>query len=515
MKLNSTQSSEKLIALGVCVFSFACLIPIIIHRGLWQGQEIWILEAIKSVHRSFHLAPRLGGNLIFDHNPVSILLFSIIPGDNIIFFRILPLVLGLILASAVFVYCRLLWDMWAGFGAGLITASSFGFLVAYSSMNMEVIPCTFAALSFMIFSLAYLRSLSDKWYVSSYVLAAIAFVTGGWIPLSFVFFGIVILILFDLSLERFFEIRALKGFVFFIGAWIAFYIIFRFAGGASFVSRALSNGSDLGFFASLWIFIKATLPWLPLLIPAWVYEIDPEGDGAWKSLLPAKIGFGLTFLILWLSKLTEPGYAIFAVPFMGILIGYWVSSKMKGFFPKIKTWAIIFSGMIIFVAGLFSIINLEWSMIAYKGISLAALIILGGLIMWFVRKDRLSLAVAIEIAVVFVVIISCSVILFPYKEKNNPLEYMSSIALSDKAYLVFEDDLHMRGYLAHAGAKPPILVDKKFRPLGDDYSLAVSAQDMDELVDGLEDRMNVEVKSSFESDRNYALLTVSPKNAGD
>lgn len=502
-----------MILIGVCAVCLVCMVPLILNHGLWHGQEIWLLEVIRELHGGFSLVPELNGQILSDQNPVNIILLSLIPGDNILFFRFVAILLGLIVVGSVFIFCLVLWNVWTALWSSLFTATSYGFLITYSSLNVSAIPCTCSIVALMMFFAAYLKGVRPVWYIPSYIMVCLATITGGWTMLAFVVFSVIFLILIDLAPGRFFDIMPITGVFILCVILLGFYLVYRIAGGSSFVSGALSHGPDMGFFKSSWALIKFGLPWFPLVIPAWAYEIKPDEDMAWKKLLPSKIALVVSLAILWFSQHCEPGYAVLAVPFIGILIGYWVATGLKGVsrILKFKRWAVISAGLIILVAGVIAIIctDTDSSLYIKQGIAIGVLGSIAICLAWLIHRNRLALAVFLEVLSVIVVCWTYSFIMLPARDVvYNPEQYIKEI--SDLPLLVFEDDMYMRGYLGYVGASPAI-VSRDVVPFGNSFYLAVSTKDINNLIKELTGRMDIEVKSSFKSNRVYALLAATSK----
>lgn len=502
-----------MILIGVCAACLVCMVPLILNHGLWQGQEIWLLEVIRELHGVFSLVPKLNGQILFDQNPVNIILLSLIPGDSILVFRFVAILLGLIVVVSVYIFCLVLWNAWTALWSALFTATSYGFLITYSSLNVSAIPCTCSIIALMMFFTAYLKVVRPVWYIPSYIMVCLATITGGWTMLAFVVFSVIFLILIDLAPGRFLDIRPVTGVFILCVVLLGFYLVYRITGGPSFVSGALSHGPDMGFWMSVWMLIKFGLPWFPLVIPAWAYEIKPDEDSAWKKLLPSKVALVVSFAILWFSQHCEPGYAVLAVPFIGILIGYWVATGLKDVsrILKVKRLAVISACLIILAAGVITIIctDTDSSLYIKQGIAIGVLGSIAICLAWLIHRNRLALAVFLEVLAVIVVCWTYSFIMLPAKDVvYNPEQYIKEI--SGLPLLVFEDDMYMRGYLGYVGASPAI-VSRDVVPFGNSFYLAVSTKDLGDLIKELKGRMDIEVKSSFKSNRVYALLAVTSK----
>lgn len=496
---------------GVCLFGLVFLAPFVLGH-IPEDYEVWILQAIREAQASLHLVPFLNSHPISEVNPLNVLVLSLIPSGDIIFFRLISVILALFVSAVVFVFCSRLWNLKTALFATLTSITSMGFILTYTSLSGVVIPASLGISSYLIFCLAYLNDKKGSWYVFAYLLASLAVISGGWIMLAFFAFSVIFLILLDLSPAKFTAIRAVSGIVMLVVFLLVFYLTFRIAGGTSFVSHSLSPGSDLGFFASIALFGKYNLPWLPLIVPAWIYTARPEDQDAWRKLLPIKIAFVMSLACLWLSRHCLGGYAVLGVPFGAILVGYWLGTGMKSF-PRFKSLpysAVLLAGAIALAT---MIVVLGVPMFRAGSVGWIEVYILlgaaGALIAFFllIKRGLLYWALAISILVMLGSSWAYSFVYSPHRLEAR-IEAIQKMAIHTPL-VVFEDDLVMRGYLGYIG-KQPVLVSRDIVPLGVQAYLAVTTDDPDDLIETLNSRMEATLEDSFEDRKVYTLLKLSP-----
>ena len=494
---------------GVCLAAVFLTIPFILLSQP-TSQEFWIVEAMREMRQHFQLVPRLNGMELPGQNPIQIMLLSCLPA-SIALGRLVMIVLGLILAASLYLYSHLLWGWRAGVCAVLFTVSSIGFLQGFSLLNTAALPCAFFIWGYLIFSLAYLKGWSRNWYLLAYVCVLAAMLLGG-LELVVLFVGaVILLILFDLSPQRFSRIRPVIGLGALIGTAFIFYVTYRISGGSSYVGGILWPGGHLGLFKALAFVFHATLPWLPLLVPAWIFTARPEEWEDWRTLLPAKIALILVVVLLWFSGQGIGGYAFLAAPPAGLLIGYWaggglrVATRLK----IVRRIAFLCTALILLVL---PIVDLGLNPRTVLDLSMVQIILLiatfatVAAMLFMVRGRRHGAAIIAGLLAVCVLAWQA-----PLSERNEgpSADYLESIARY-QPLLVLEDDLVMRGALGFSGVQP-LVVSGAFVPVGGEAYLAVATGKLKRLLKNLQGRMQASAVIKTLRGTTYALIRVAPQ----
>ncbi len=500
-----------LILLGVFFSCLALLVPFLALDVPLAG-EVWVLQAIGELHRDFRLVPTLNGVSLYGPNPLMPVLFSLLPLTGIVALRLVDILFGCLAALAVFSFCTSQWDLRSGIVSALITMTSWGFIASHATLNLTAAPAALAVISFLLFAQVYLKGQGARWYLPSYFLAGLATVLGGWIPLGFFAFSVILLILFDLSPRRILSILAPYGVLLIAVMIMAVLAAYTFAAGWSYAAGFFSFDTEHGILERLWIWIKFHLPWLLLVFPAWAYSGRPQGPGAWRALLAPKTGFGMGLAVVLFSPNLQEGYALLGVPFAGILTGYWAAG---GFLvPQglriVRTAALAATGTIL-VAWAFLRLSVEsirnLSLDLTQGLALLAILIAAALFWWFARKRQAPAVIGLCMVLVFCLSWYAALVMLPARSAG-PVSYARQIS-GFSPLLVYRDDLTMRGYLGYAGARP-IVVSEEVVPVGQTAYLALRTDDLDEAVDTLSRRMDAEVLSTYDRRETYALVRISP-----
>lgn len=503
-----------MILLGVFFSCFALLAPFLSIEIPW-GSEIWLFQSIIELQKSFHLAPSLNGIPFTGPNPMVATVLSLLPLADLLSLRIVSILLGCLVSLGVFIFCASLWDNRSGVFSSFFTMTSWGFIVNSGMISPTVIPAGITILSFLLFAQIYLKDLSSWWYLLSYLLMCIAVVTGGWIPLAFFAFSVIFLILLDLSPKRFLSIRPAYSIVFIGGIIIVLYIAARIFEGPAYAKTLFSYTTEQGLLARIGIWAEYNIPWLVLVIPAWMYGEGPKEAHSWRSLLAPKTGYAMGAAAVLFSKHFQEGYALLGIPFGGIIIGYWMS---KGFLirqslQKLRTMSFIATAGLLILSAL-ALLSMgpiresitEFSLDASQAVVLVGFFAVSALLLWFAKKQYAGAIAILGMISVFCLSWYSALILIP-QNAEKPLAYVRQIS-SFSPMLVFQDDLTMRGYTAYAGA-PAIVVGEKMVPVGDEAYLAVRTKDLKALLKDLSTRMRAEVISSFTGRMTYALIRVS------
>ncbi|HPR50924.1 MAG TPA: hypothetical protein PLU81_04005 [Deltaproteobacteria bacterium] len=499
------------ILLGVILCTFIILIPLALEPAPFS-HEIWLFQTIDEMHAGGHIIPWLNRLPLIGPNPVNILVLSFSPFSDILSLRLISILAGCILTAGVFLFSLSLWDKKSAALSTLLTITSCGFVLTNATLNTAVVPCTLTILAFLLFSLTYLKGLNSWRYLLSYLLISIATITGGWTLLAFFGFSIVLLILLDLSPKKFLEIRMISGILVVAVVLIGVYAAYRIMAGGPVASTIFANDAGSGFLTRIWAFIKYTLPWTILIVPAWIYSEVAGDRTAWRSLLPMKIAFVMGAAILLFSQDFRGGYAIVAVPFGCILVGYWIAHglDLPQKLASLKTISLILTGIIL-IASALAFVSIEpikaLAITTNEAIPIAVFVVAAAIFGWLAKKGRHAALIALYVCTVFILSWSIALVKLPGSTSGtiSAIENMSTYS----PILVYRDDLVMRGYIDYAGIQP-IVVNRGIVPIDESVYLAASTIDLDDLMEELNSRMYTQLVASFKGRQTYALIKLSP-----
>lgn len=493
---------------GVCLLALILFMPFIPFNQA-TPHEVWFLQAIQAMRQGFHLIPRLNGLELAGQNPIQIMLLALLP-DALLLARLVMVVFGMLVVGAVYAYADTLWGRAAGFWSALFTASSLGAVQGFGLLNIAAVPCAFVLWAYLIFTLTYLKGYNRAWYLAAYLCLLPAVLCGGIFPLLLFACAVILLILLDVSPQRFREIKPVFGLVVILGILIVFYLVYRIVGGSAYVSSILWPGGHLGLFKGLALCIYATLPWLPLIIPAWIFTARPDEWDDWRELLPAKIGVLLVVIVLLFSGKSMSGYALLAAPFSSLLIGYWVGqgSRIPPQAESVRRISFMCVGLALLALPIVYLAR-HYETVFMMSLPQAALLVLAFVIviaMLILVKTRR-----------FVPALIASLLAVTTLAWHAPLATMQQVPDSGfitslaqyRPLLVFKDDLVMRGYIAEAGQQP-LVVGREFVPVGSEAYLAVATAKLKGLLKDLQGRMYVTPVRKLKRSETYALIRVVP-----
>jgi hypothetical protein len=473
-----------------------------------QPDEAWLINAAREMAQSFSIIPRLDGFILGNQNPLVIMLYSIAGGDLHVS-RLATIVLGLIMGVSVMMFAGNMWGLKTGVISAVFTVTSLGAITVFGKTNPSALPVMMSAISFMIFSAVYLKGFNKIIYIPAYILAVVSVITGGPVFLFFFLMSGVLLILLDLSPKELIRVKPLTAAILLAGGLIAVYIVFWVTGGRVYTKGAISQGTDVGFFNSLWLVFKNGLPWIPLLIPAWIYSARPTEFIKWRELLPAKIAFVSCLSILWFSGKCPETFSVLAIPFAAIMIACWVSG---GSSALEKSGKIGFAASIALVVSVFLIpvvyiIKFPFNALhpgIFDAVVILFLITCCSIAFFAVMKKQF---VAIVIFMVLAVLGMSWLRPFYEMKLNNPADILAYCSYQ-KPLMVFDDDLIMRGSLASAH---PSVVGRCFVPVGGEAYIAASTDNTKKLMKDIRKNMSAELKTRQILDRDYLLIRVWPK----
>jgi hypothetical protein len=273
---------------------------------------------------------------------------------------------------------------------------------------------------------------------------------------------------------------------------------------------AISQGTDMGFFISLWLIFKNGLPWILLLIPAWIYSARPAEFVKWRELLPAKIAFATCLAILWLSGKCPDAFSVLAVPFAAIMIACWVSDGSIALEKSGKIGVAVFIAAVltVFFIPVVYIIKFPFNVLRpgiFDGVVVLCLLICCLVALFAALKKQIG------VIVIFMVLAVMGMSwLRPFYEMklNNPADILAHCS-KEKPLMVFDDDLVMRGSLASAY---PNVVGRCFVPVGGEAYIAASTEDTKKLMNDIRKNMSAEIRIRQILDRDYLLIRVWPKD---
>jgi len=503
-----------MILLAVFFSCLAMLAPFLSIDIPW-GSEVWVYQAVRELNRGFHLAPLLNGYTFNGPNPLVPVILSLLPFSDLMSLRIVCMLAGGLVSLSVFVFAASLWGNRAGFWSALFTMTSLGFVAGFASLNTTAIPSSIAIVAFLLFAQIYLTELNPWWYLLSYVLITAAAITGGWIPVAFFAFSVIFLILLDMAPKKLLSIKASYLAILLGSVIVVVYLVTRFFEGPAYAGSIFSSSSEISFSARLMLWTKFNLPWLLLVIPAWISSEGPKEAPAWRAQLAPKTGYAIGLCAVLFTGHAQEGYAVLSIPFGAIIIGYWMAKNhlIRQGIRVLRTVSVTATALIVIMAAL-TLISLgsfirplkELSFGINEALILASFFAAATALVWLMKKQHTT-------AIVILCMVSClalswysALVLIPGKAEK-PLAYISGMS-PFTPLLVFRDDLLMRGYTGFVGARA-IVVDEKMVPVGDHAYLAVRTDDLDALTKDLTTRMHVRVVSSFDQSKTYALLRVA------
>jgi hypothetical protein len=491
----------------VLFISMLALSPfIILNTSL--PDEAWLISAAREMSQSFSMVPRLDGFTLGNQNPLVVMLYSLTGGDLYIS-RLATVSLGLVMVISVMMFAGYMWDLKSGILSAVLTATSLGAISIFGRTDPSALPVMMSASAFMIFSAAYMKNLSRMIYVPAYILAVVSVVTGGPVYLFFFLLSGILLILLDLSPSELLRVKPMAAVILLAGGSILVYAVLWITGGRVYMKGAISQGKDMGFFYSLWLIFKNGLPWIPLLIPAWIYSARPTEFTAWRELLPAKIALISCLAILWLSGKCPETFSVLAVPYSAVLIAGWVSGGSMAFVKSGRTGfaASIAAVVSVFLIPVFYIVKFPFKSLhpgIFDAVVISCLVVCCSAAFIAVQKKK---------AVVTIIFIILALLgmswLRPFYEMrlNNPAGILSYYS-NHKPLIVFDDDLVMRGKLASAR---PDVVGKCFVPVGGEAYIAAATENTEKLMKDIRKNMSAELKIRQILDRDYLLIKVWPK----
>lgn len=497
----------------VCAASLVLLLPLNLSMPP-RDSEVWLFQSINEMQVRQSCIPLLNGEVLKGRNPLILTILSLVPAGDITSPRLTSSVLGGLFVAFVFIYTFSLFDLKSALAASVVTLTSLGYLALYGTLNLVALPVTLASSAFGLFSLVYLGRLSSAWYIVSYVLAAGAAITGGYILLLFFALASLLLILFDLAPSRFFSIHIISGAAIILLALIVYFLGYRFTAGPGITDGSLSSGQRLGFTRGLLAAFTYGAPWIFLLIPAALLNGGgPSDQETWRRLLPPRIACALAVLMLMFSSKSLPQYAVLLIPFAAPLIGSWVANGMgQGMRTRAPVVVLVaLAGISVFLAALVILARplirgdtVNLGQLITGGAFTAAALVFG----YLVLKRRLVGQIFMTASAV-ACIVWCMAFVMPEDHWNEKISYMNGISRHEPL-VVYEDDVTMRGYLSAVTARP-VVVSRNAVPMKDIAFLAVSTSDLDVLLEETKERMNSVVLNSYQAENTYALMMISPR----
>lgn len=502
--------------LVVCAAGIALLAPLVWFTPP-RDSEVWFFQALAEMQEQHRFLPVLNAEPFAAPSPLSLAILSALPVKDITLPRLVSCLLGCLLIGFIFLYTRALFDRASAVAASMAAMTSFGFLAVFGTLNLEALPVMLTVLAYGLFSLAYLEKIDAAWYIPSYILAGAAVVTGGSFMLLFFLWSALLLILLDLAPSRLFSIRILPGAVIVASMVLAYYTVFRIAGGEGFTSGSLSQGEHLGMFRALAAVLMYNAPWVFLLVPAFLQGTGPSDQESWRTLLPMRIVVVSGFFMLWLSTNGRPQHATLLTAFSCPLIGAWIAREI---WPSVRrtplsSWMMALSGIAVFLSAfVFMLLPMRFGFSIQTGQAVAAGGFLAGavLFVYLVARRKMASQFVLASAGVFF-IVWCMAFILPEDQWTRKMAYMEEIS-GHAPLVVYDDDLTMRGYLSAASARP-LVVDRAAVPLNEPAFLAVSTSDLPGLLEDLGRRMKTVVLNSYRAESTYALVMISPRKRPD
>ncbi|MEA2100950.1 MAG: hypothetical protein U9P80_00035, partial [Thermodesulfobacteriota bacterium] len=428
-----------------------------------------------------------------------------IPTDHIVWLRSFNLAAGILMLSGVYIFNLRIWGKKTAIYASLLFGTSLGFISVFGTVNTIALPSALIVLAVMGFIYAYLN---DSGYFLAYLLAAMAMVTGGWVMAGFFLFCIIGIVLMDLSPQRFLGICPIQGLCIFGFFMMLFYLVLRIAGGPAYVPDVLSAGKDQGLFKGIWLVIKYNLPWIPLLIPAWLFSTGEKDKGAWQKMLPVKIALVIAILVLCFSAHIPEGYALLSVPFGATLGGYWIAEGMRSRRPFLLHACMLVPGAIAIACGL---VLAGVDPLVSKALMplnlcvVAGFLVLSLVFIYVAKRQRYTQMLILGMVSVFAVSWTYTQIYLPERLKQD--DAFATQASAYSPLLVFNDDLYMRGYTGIKG-NDPVITGRNMVPVCKKAYLAASTSDPEGLAKRLGQQMEI---TPLKVARDKVLFLILPR----
>lgn len=498
------------------VFILAACLALALPLALFtppKDSEIGLFQVINEMQSSSRYVPVLNAESVKVQNPLTATAMSLLPVMDITTPRLASVLLGCALVGCLFFYSLVMFDLSCAIVSSLVAMTSLGFLSVFSTLNFTALPVALAAASYGIFSATYIKGLKTGMYIISYILAALATVTGGYFMLMFFMFGVLLLILLDLAPEEFFSIHIIPGLAIIACSMAAYYTTYRFILGQSFSDSAFSPGAHLGLFKGIYAFFTYSCPWIFLLIPAWLYGGGPSDKNAWRTWLPLRIALVVLFLMLWASSASVSQYAALCAIFSAPMTGCWLSRSVLPGMSKsaLGFWMLAFSGITVIISAMVLLL-----LPLYLGFAIQTKQLIAGIALFFTAFAFIILSLKQRTSGQFVLtLLAVAAIswhlafLDPENQWDQKINYMNDIS-RNAPLIVYEDDLVMRGYMSAVVANP-MVVDRNAVPLTERAFLAVSTSDLEGLLEGLKGNMQSVLVDSYRAENTYALVMLSPK----
>ena len=336
----------------ICAASLALLVPLALYTPP-RDSEVWIFQTILEMQESRSFLPLLNDEPLVGVNPLIPSVLALIPLKDIGTPRLAACLTGCLFIAFVFLYGRALYDTKSALWSSALALTSLGTLALFGTLNLAWLPVAAAAVAFGVFSLAYLGRLGRAWYIPSYLLAAVAAVTGGSFLLWFFLGSSLALIMLDLAPSRLFSIHAAQGAGIIAAALLIYLAGYRIAAGAGFTAGTLSPGDHLGLMQGMLALVTYTAPWIFLAVPAFMNAGTPSDKDAWRTALPLRSAVGVTLLLVLLHE-SPPLYAALMPAFTSVLTGAWLArTAAPGLCAgRLGVWMASLAGASVFLAAL-------------------------------------------------------------------------------------------------------------------------------------------------------------------
>jgi hypothetical protein len=495
----------------ICAACLALLVPLILFTPP-RDSEVWIFQTILEMQEGRSFLPLLNDEPLVGINPLTPSVLALIPLRDIGTPRLAACVTGCLFISFVFLYGRSLYDTRSALFSSALALTSLGSIALFGTLNLAWLPVAAAAVAFGIFSLAYLGKLGRAWYIPSYLLAAVAAVTGGSFMLWFFLGSSLALIMLDLAPSRLFSIHVAPGAAIIAAALLLYLAGYRIAAGAGFTAGTLSPGDHLGLVRGLKAVITYTAPWIFLAVPAFMNAGAPSDKDAWRTALPLRTAVGVTFLLV-LSHECPPQYAALMPAFTSVLTGAWLArTAVTGVSAGgLGVWMASLAGMSVFLAALVLVLPPFRDGLAVRAEQLAAAaLFLAGAVAFAFSTVRRRVGTQVMLAAAGVALLVWYLaVISPEDRWERKISYMQGMN-GHSPLVTYGDDLVMRGYLSAVDA-PCLVVGRDAVPLNETAFLAVSSSDLKDLLEELTRRMHPVVLDTHRAENTYALVMVSPK----
>lgn len=300
--------------------------------SLYDAAETTYGEFVKWILRGDWLTLHFNGAVIFDKPPLYywfVAILAKIIGFNEWAMRLPAAFSGLLTVAVTYLFGRKLFNSErAGFLAGLVTMTSFQFMIMSRIAELDIVLTFFVTLALFCFYQGY-SSHKKWWYTLSYFPIALAFLIKGLLAVALPAGTIFLFLLLKGELGKIKELKLTAGILIFALIGLPWYLIelvrhgkpfLDFTIGFLFLSRfqgVVSNHTGPWYYYFLML-IVGFAPWSPFIPFAFWRTVRN-----WRSD-PSLIMLAIiipAFIVFSVAQTKLPSYILPLYPFFGLMVG--------------------------------------------------------------------------------------------------------------------------------------------------------------------------------------------------